>query len=282
MRGAGVVQLRTAQAVMQVLRKRYSAPAWALFESVSNGTGSRASRWSDALAMSLWPSRGLEVHGFEIKVHRNDVLRELKDPKKADEVARYCDFWWLAVGSASIVKPDELPATWGLLVPSSNGTALKVAKEAKKLKAKALDRSFVAAVLRRASEHYDPERIRTEVRAQSYQQIREELEQVTDQARADEVRNLRSRTEHAEKNFADLRSQFNEVLGCSYDSATIIHAIKLMSMLSGWHGADRSIGRVVDQLEHDRMKIAEVLDSLRECLKLVHELNGATEAKVGT
>ena len=43
----------------------------------------------------VWPSRGLYLHGFEIKVHRNDWLRELKNPAKAEEIAGYCHFWWV-------------------------------------------------------------------------------------------------------------------------------------------------------------------------------------------
>ena len=33
-------------------------------------------RYADAIAMNLWPSRGLAVHGFEIKISRGDWQRE--------------------------------------------------------------------------------------------------------------------------------------------------------------------------------------------------------------
>jgi hypothetical protein len=66
--------------------------------------------------MSLWPSRGIELHGIEIKVSRNDWLKELGDPAKADEIARFCDRWWVAAGDESIHQWDSLekrnPVSW--------------------------------------------------------------------------------------------------------------------------------------------------------------------------
>jgi len=101
--------------------------------------------------MSLWPSRGLDVHGFEIKASRADWLREVKDPAKAEKIARFCDFWWVVVGDASIVQAGELPPTWGLLIP--RGTGLKVAVNAPKRVGADLGRPFVAALVRRFYEH---------------------------------------------------------------------------------------------------------------------------------
>lgn len=141
---------RDASEVRQALRLRYAAPEYALFEEVGNATGSRCNRHADAVAMAIWPSRGLFVHGFEIKVERRDWLNEKKNPSKADEVARYCDFWWLVVGDSTIVQAGELPETWGLL--ELQGKALVCKTEATKLEAEQLDRGFLAAVLRRAHE----------------------------------------------------------------------------------------------------------------------------------
>jgi hypothetical protein len=103
--------------------------------------------------MSLWPSRGLELHGVEIKVSRQDWLKELSDPAKADSIARYMDRWWLAIGDESIVQPGELPAPWGLLVFSGDKMVCKA--EAARLTPEPLNRDFVAALLRRAGERLD-------------------------------------------------------------------------------------------------------------------------------
>jgi hypothetical protein len=101
--------------IMDLLARRYPAPSWAFLPQVRNGTGyGRTVRTADALAMSLYPSQGLHLHGFEVKVSRADWLRELKEPEKADEISRYCHYWWI-VAPSGVVADGELPATWGML-----------------------------------------------------------------------------------------------------------------------------------------------------------------------
>jgi len=99
--------------------------------------------------MNLWPSRGLELHGFEIKVSRGDFLRELKAPEKAETIARYCDRWWLVVSDDDIVLDGELPPTWGLLV--RRGNSLRLKRDAGQLTPIPISRKFLAALLRVAS-----------------------------------------------------------------------------------------------------------------------------------
>lgn len=140
--------------IVEALSRRYPAPGFAFLADVRNQTGfQKRERTADAVAMSLWPSRGLTLHGFEVKASRSDWLKEMRSPDKAEVIQAYCDRWWLVVGASSIVKDSELPETWGLLVPSGKG--LKVAVDAPKLEPKELDRTFVASILRvaaRASE----------------------------------------------------------------------------------------------------------------------------------
>lgn len=107
--------------------KRGSRAEWAYLEEVRNAPGFEASRSLDALAIHLWPSRGHEIHGYEIKCSRSDWLRELKDPHKAEAFAGWCDRFWI-VASPGIVR-DELPIAWGLLEPK--GAQLRVVRQAK-------------------------------------------------------------------------------------------------------------------------------------------------------
>jgi hypothetical protein len=141
---------REAAEVLSVLKKRYAPPEWAFIEEVGDATGTRQSRSADAVAMNLWPSRGLEVHGFEVKVRRPDWLSELKDPAKSAAIQRFCDRWWVVTGARDIVRVEELPPTWGLL--SAAGGRIVCVKEAPKLEAVPPDRGFVASVLRRSFE----------------------------------------------------------------------------------------------------------------------------------
>lgn len=82
-----------ADTLWQALERRYPAPAWCLFAEVRNGTGAarRVDRYADGIAMSMFPSRGLSVLGFEIKVDRRDWMRELAQPDKAEAIAQFCD-----------------------------------------------------------------------------------------------------------------------------------------------------------------------------------------------
>lgn len=161
--------------------------------------------------MNLWPSRGLELHGFEIKVSRSDWLRELKDPAKAESIVTYCDRWWIAVGDAEIVKDGELPPTWGLLVPRGKGLIQK--KEAPKLNAQPVDRCFLAGLLRRAMEQLVPE-------DQFKEAKRAEYDRGFENGRASNE----SRVTHAERDLAELNAaveKFKEISGVTIDNWTI-------------------------------------------------------------
>lgn len=140
----------TYDEVVAALRARYPERSWAFFEQVRNGTGYGANRTADAIAMGLWPSQGLELHGFEIKCYRGDWLRELKKPQKADEMLGYCDRIYIVVSDRGMVKPEELPPTWGLMEPAGDGLRATVKAE-RNPAAVPLDRSFIASVMREAA-----------------------------------------------------------------------------------------------------------------------------------
>lgn len=136
--------------LLNLLRARYPAPTFAFFTEVANGTGAHCSRHADAIVKGLWPSRGLDLQGFELKVSRSDWLRELKNPAKADAIVSYCDYWWVVVSEAKLVADGELPKTWGLM--AADGGKLKVIVDAPKLEARPISRAFLAALCRKAAE----------------------------------------------------------------------------------------------------------------------------------
>ena len=135
--------------LIAALRERFPPPEWALFTEMINGTGFSKRRTADAVAMNTWPSRGLELWGFEIKRSRQDWKRELEDPAKAEVMASNCDRWYLVVDDEKIVQPGELPPAWGLMAPRGGKLAVKV--EATKLEPKEWSKPFIAALLRRAA-----------------------------------------------------------------------------------------------------------------------------------
>lgn len=98
------------------LQRTFTEPAYITLEEVRDATGFDGKRTADAIAISLYRSRGKCIWGFEFKVSRNDWLKELKQPEKAEQILRYCHHWALVVPDKDIVKPGELPSTWGLYV----------------------------------------------------------------------------------------------------------------------------------------------------------------------
>lgn len=120
----------TERVVAGLLRDRHTATGnggsgeHAFLVQVRNAAGFDANRSFDAVAMNLWPSRGLTIEVFEIKVSRSDWLRELKKPDKAEDACQVADRFTI-VAPAGCVKDDELPPTWGLIEVHGDGTDAK-------------------------------------------------------------------------------------------------------------------------------------------------------------
>jgi hypothetical protein len=111
------------------LRRHYIKPGEALPGGVflaevqspgsSYGTGGRR---VDALYLGFTRSRGHTIEGHELKVSRSDWLHELDQADKAETWWKYCHRWWVVVPDFTVVKEEELPDGWGLMVPSSRTT----------------------------------------------------------------------------------------------------------------------------------------------------------------
>jgi len=111
----------TAADIINALAAKYKAPEYAFLTEVRNSVGfSSKVRTADAMAMSLWPSRGLYMTGFEVKISRADWKKELEQPEKAEELARFCKMWFVACPNGLIDK-DEVPPGWGLIYVKDDG-----------------------------------------------------------------------------------------------------------------------------------------------------------------
>ncbi len=153
--------------MLALLRQKLTKPGnggageYALLPQVRNAAGFDASRTFDAVAVSLWPSRGFSIHCYEVKCSRSDWLRELKEPAKAEAAAHHCDRFSIVAADSSIVKDGELPPTWGLLVV--HGQGLRTVVAAPLLPGadpkRPVERSFLVPMLRSAGAavHHDDE-----------------------------------------------------------------------------------------------------------------------------
>jgi hypothetical protein len=234
------IDYESGSILRQALRKEYPLPQYAVLYEVANGMGATMSGYADAIVMGLFPSRGLHIHGFEIKMSRPDWLRELKNPAKAEGVAKYCDYFWLLVSEEGIASKDEVPPTWGMYLLS--GKHLEVVKKPKKLPAIPPDRTFMGAMLRRANEMADRERARAQ----------EKIDK-------DEV--VRQARKEAEK-FAEERFQ-TEFKIAAREHESLKHQVEEFEKASGikidmWHG--RKMGEAVSLLS--RLQGSRDIDSL--------------------
>lgn len=139
--------------VWSVLSKRYPSNEYALMAEVSDDAGFGRSRSADYIAVNLWPSRGLTIEGIELKSYRSDWLNELKNPKKAENIFQYCDYFWLLTASEDIAKAEEIPDTWGWMC--IKGEKIFIKKDAPKLEPKQVTRGFLCAMLKRACDRSD-------------------------------------------------------------------------------------------------------------------------------
>lgn len=188
--------------IQAALRARFAPPEYALMFEVRSSTGhGNQVRYADAIAMGLWPSRGLDLVGFEIKASRSDWLRELKEPQKADRIGCFCDRWYVVAGAKDIVLPGELPTGWGLMVP--RGDTLVVSKEAPPfLDVKPVSRSFLASLLRAASVQSPAEEVIAQRVALALSEQAEQFKRsrtVEERHNAEELRLLREAVEDFEQ-----------------------------------------------------------------------------------
>lgn len=244
-------------AVHALLRKRYAAPAWALLQEVRNETGyARTVRTADALAMSLWPSRGLEVHGFEVKCSRGDLRKELDDPDKAREIMQYCDRWWLVLGHKDLIQPGELPPTWGLMAAQKN--RLVAITEAPKLDSKPLGVGFVASILRNVTETYVPRGELTNLVNEKYKEW-----QARDRD-TDETKILRTEIKALEESIRLFEEASGVNIRVRWQIVQIGEAVRYVM--------HRNFGMAKKQLEHLRAQAERIVESAAQEIETLAKL----------
>lgn len=236
---------RTAAEIERLLSAKYAAPQYAFLAQVRSCTGASSARTADALALGLWPSRGIHLHGFEIKVHRSDWIKELRQPEKAEEICQFCDRWWVVVDHESIVEDGELPATWGLMV--ADGSSLSVKAEAPLIPAKPLTKDMLAGILRKASEAM----VTTA-----------DVKPMVDQARKEGEERAKSDANYEAKQLRLAVDAFEEASGVKiaerWDSGDIGKAVRLIR--------DIGLVRAVDTAQTLRDYAQRIVEQSNQCL----------------
>lgn len=242
-----------AATVRALLRKRYQHPEWALCFEVSNTTGAQRARYADAVAMNLYPSRGLAIHGFEIKVSKSDFMNEINNPDKSVAVQKYCDHWWI-VAPANAVDESLLPKTWGWL--RVDGERLVTAKAAPELDPQGISREFMAAMVRRANEA-DAGEI-TKLVDDRVRLLRENDQKHIERQIAERTR----KAEEALKVLQDLKEKVGTEDDWSwFNTDEVAAAVKLVRS-AGIAKSYRGIRELQRELHHAQKRIARALEAI--------------------
>jgi hypothetical protein len=257
-----------------LLRQRYCPKEWALLEEVRSFTGyGRGERYADALALNLYPSRGLELLGFEIKISKGDWKRELARPDKSAPIQRFCDRWYI-VAPPGIVDKVELPPTWGLMESDKEGTKLITKVEAPKLDAEPLTRAFVASVLRNATESMEYRLNQETLGNEAYARGKKDAEDILIRRHQATYEELDRRFRAVKAELAALKlgmKDFEEKSGLrinGYDGPKIGEAVgALLGMGMGRRStADQWLRRSLDQIRYPLEQILRVICQIEEAV----------------
>lgn len=234
------------QNVFQILRRRYPESEYALMEEVSDRAGHNRSNSADYIVMSLWPSRGLSLQGFELKSYRGDWLRELKKPKKAENIFQYCDCFWLLTADEDVAKLEEIPKPWGWL--SIKGQRIIVKKPAPQLKPKPVTKDFLACMLKRAASKGNYVR---------YDEIDERIEHAREEGKSQADRSRG----HIQEEYEKLKNTVEEFQ--KHSGINLQHT---------WHGDTKDIGQAIKFINNGGAdSIRKQLLGLKETTKTVSE-----------
>lgn len=258
----------TEKHVLDLLRRRHvrsgtGSGEYAFMTHVRNAAAFDATRTFDAVAVSLWPSRGLSIHVFEVKCSRSDWLRELKEPAKAEAAALVADKFSIVAADRDIIEEGELPDTWGLLVV--NGGRLVCKKAAPLLGSydvKApppVKRTFLVPLLRAggAVPQSDSEEVR---------QARADAREAADDAWRVTVAEANRRLEECRSTIRE----FEKASGCS---------------ISSWAADPAKVGAALravldgdDRIARELARIAQTRDALRSAADKLDALIGSEGA----
>lgn len=108
-----------ASEVKDLLRDMHSdVSRWVTAEEVPVKTGG-GNRRLDFVAMECWESRGHALWGFEVKVSKADLAREIREPSKHTCFFECLDYYSIAAPE-EIVDVDTVPEAWGIVVVRNN------------------------------------------------------------------------------------------------------------------------------------------------------------------
>lgn len=281
----------TAKDMLARLERHYIAPGdpnpgGVFIPEVTHGR--QGGRRADAVYVGFFSSRGRLAVGHEIKVSRSDWVHEMEQPGKGDPWVMDTHAWYVVAPTTDIVRPEELPDGWGLMViDPRTKTKLRIAVKAKVFPDRQPSWDAVHSIIQKvdysrgnavAAERAKAARVLHEVGAslripQAYNLKGEKGLEVL-RARAVEL----GQNESA----ADLREQLAteheivqelcEILGIDrigrrdYHSPGVIDVETVRTSFARWLAADASIERGLSHRAEALTRISQDLKKIREAV----------------
>lgn len=260
----------TEAQVLDLLERKFTkvgnggAGEYAFMRQLRNAAGFEASRTFDAAAVSLWPSRGFELHIFEVKTARSDWLRELGEPRKAEDACSIAERFTV-VAPKGVVQVDEVPSTWGYIEVSSTGQSLRTVRAApllhKKVRRETFPAGLVISMLRSAGAVPGRETVEeTRLREEFYRGRNEGIAQA--EATAKHHRERLDELERAVQIFTR-NSGFQIVPNQFLEQAAIVHdALRIKAAFADENHVERVQQRLtslVAQLEHATAEVRRLI-----------------------
>ena len=147
---SGGTPAHTEATMLDLIGMRFFNERYVMATKVNDGAGFSFGRTLDAIVFDTWPSEGLQLHGFEVKVSTADFRRELQDTRKSAAFICMLDTFSIAAPKG-VVDKELLPPKWGLYVPDDKG-GLRAVRKPLMLhdggKQETADRSLMAAFCR--------------------------------------------------------------------------------------------------------------------------------------
>lgn len=249
--------------VWELLRKKYPANEYVLMEEVSDAAGFNRSNSADFISYCLWPSRGLQINGIELKSFRSDWLRELKKPDKAENIFKYCDYFWLLTTDFTIAKLEEIPETWGWMY--IQGKSVKIAKQAPKLNPLPLSKGFVAAMLKRADSKDGF------IRKDS---ISDKIKEAEENAIEISKRDFGYKIKQAEE-YISIIKDFEKESGIEFNRWTHYEPAKIGKAVKFIH--DGGTNQLVKELEIIKSRVESILNSVNNAVDTLHFIKEPNE-----
>ena len=135
-----------------LVSQRHEPPEWAVLYEFAGGVGSAGyNRRADVVAFNCWPSKGFLRIAYEVKRTRADFMREVDAPEKRAWLEKHFHQCYFAV-TDGIVKADEVPEGWGLLVVTKGGDKIIRRKAAKHRDVGKLPEALALSAIRRLNQ----------------------------------------------------------------------------------------------------------------------------------